>query len=52
MTTTEEIRYSVDGSVCMVWVDGEPDRCPTQDDMDRLPVGTDMTDDEVAALDD
>lgn len=42
----EVIRYSQDGSVCMVWRDGEPVRCPTQDDMDTLPVGEDMTDDE------
>ena len=50
--SNETIRYSTDGAVCMVWSDGEPVRCPTQDDMDTLPVGQDMTDDEVEALDD
>jgi len=45
------IRYSADGSVCMVWRDGEPIRCPTQRDMDTLSVGQDMTDDDVALLD-
>ena len=45
------IRYSADGSVCMVWRDGEPIRCPTQGDMDRLPVGPDMADDEIEQLD-
>ena len=44
------IRYSADGNVCMVWRDGEPIRCPTQRDMDTLPVGPDMTADEVDAL--
>jgi len=48
---SEEIRYSRDGSVCMVWDDGEPVRRPSQGDMDRLPVGQDMTDDEVELLD-
>jgi len=45
------IRYNADASVCMVWRDGEPLRCPTQRDMDTLPVGADMSDDEVAQLD-
>jgi hypothetical protein len=45
------IRYSADGAICMVWRDGEPLRCPTQRDMDTLPVGADMSDDEVAQLD-
>ncbi len=52
MKTREEIRYSEDGTVCMVWSDGESVRCPTQADMDRLPVGDDMTDEEVEQLDD
>ena len=46
------IRFSPDGSVNMVWCDGEPVRCPTQDDMDNLPVGDDMTADEIEQLDD
>lgn len=48
--TKEEIRYSSDATICMVWSDGEPVRCPTQEDMDTLPVGEDMTDDEVESL--
>lgn len=46
----EEIRYSEDGSVSMVWAEGEPIRCPTQEDIDTLPVGEDMTDEEVENL--
>jgi hypothetical protein len=34
-----------------VWDDGEPVRCPTSHDMDNLPVGPDMTEAEVAWLD-
>lgn len=52
MSEREEIRYSEDGTVCMVWRDGEPDRCPTQEDMDTLPVGRDMTADEIEQLED
>ena len=47
---TEQIRYSADGSICMVWRDGEPVRCPTQEDMDTLPVGPDMTDEDIEQL--
>lgn len=47
---TEQIRYSADGSICMVWSGGEPLRCPTQDDMNSLPVGSDMTDEEINQL--
>jgi len=50
-TAKTQIRFSADGSVCMVWADGEAVRVPTQHDMDTLPVGDDMTDDEVAGLD-
>ena len=46
----EQIRYSADGSVCMVWRDGEPIRCPTQRDMDTLSVGQDMTDEDINQL--
>ena len=48
---TEEIRHSENGCISMVWRDGEPLRCPTQEDMNSLPVGEDMTDDEIASLD-
>ena len=46
------IRHSNDGSVSMVWdTDAdEPVRCPTQDDMDSLPVGDDLTDEDAARL--
>ena len=47
----EQIRFSTDGSISMVWRDGEPLRCPTQDDTDNLPVGDDMTDEEIEVLD-
>lgn len=51
-TNAIEIRFSADGSISMVWFDGEPLRCATQDDLDTLPVGEDLTDDEVDSLDD
>ena len=51
MTTATEIRFSADGSVSMVWADGEAVRVPTQQDLDTLPVGDDLTEDEVAGLD-
>jgi hypothetical protein len=47
----DRIRFSADGSVSMVWSGGEAVRVPTQQDLDRLPVGDDMTDEEVAGLD-
>lgn len=46
----ETIRYSEDGSITMVWSNGEAVRCPTQEDMDTLPVGDDMTAEEVDSL--
>jgi hypothetical protein len=51
METVTEIRFSADGAVSMVWADGEAVRVPTQQDLDILPVGDDMTEDEVAGLD-
>ena len=45
------IRFSADGAVSMVWADGEAVRVATQEDLDVLPVGDDMTDEEVAGLD-
>ena len=47
----DEIRHSDNGSISMVWRDGEPLRCPNQEDMETLPVGEDMTEDEIASLD-
>ena len=46
------IRFSADGFVSMVWADGQAVRVPTQQDLDILPVGDDMTEDEVAGLED
>lgn len=50
---SEVIRYSPDSSICIVWdtAADESVRCPTQWDMDNLPVGDDLTAEEVAALD-
>lgn len=45
-----EIRFSEDGSISMVWTDGAADRVPTQHDIDTLPVGADMTAEEVESL--
>lgn len=45
------IRFSADGSVSMVWADGEAVRVPSQQDLDFLPVGEDLTDEEIAGLD-
>ena len=47
------IRYSPDASISIVWdtVADEAVRCPTQWDMDHLPVGKDLTEDEIEALD-
>jgi hypothetical protein len=50
--TMSKIRFSEDGSVCVVWADGQALRVPTQHDMDTLPVGDDLTADELAGLDD
>jgi hypothetical protein len=51
MKTNEQIRYDTDANVSMVWCDGEPVRCPTQEDLDTLPVGPDMDQDEVEMCD-
>ncbi len=46
-----QIRYSADGSINMVQdVDGEF-RYATQHDMDTLPVGDDLTEEEIEGLD-
>lgn len=45
------IRFSADGSVSMVWADGQAVRVPDQQDLDVLPVGEDLTEEEVAGLD-
>lgn len=46
---TQVIRFSGDGAISIVW-DTEKDeaiRCPTQHDMDTLPVGPDLTAEEI-----
>jgi hypothetical protein len=47
------IRYSPNGTISIVWdiAADEAVRCPTQWDTDHLPVGSDLTDDEIKTLD-
>ena len=48
----ETIRYSKDASICIVHNSKTGEySCPTQDDMDTLPVGPDLTDEEILLLD-
>jgi hypothetical protein len=50
---TQVIRFSRDASISIVW-DTAADkavRCPTQSDMDNLPVGKDLTAKEIKTLD-
>jgi hypothetical protein len=49
-TGGEVIRYDADGTLCMVWADGGAVRCPSQEDMDTLPVGSNLTAEEVDSL--
>ena len=44
------IRYSEDASICMV-EDLDGFHAATQSEMDSLPVGEDLTDEEIAGLD-
>lgn len=48
------IRFSEDAKICIVWDTDENSavRCPTQGDMDNLPVGDDLTDEEIETIDD
>ena len=49
----EMIRFSQDASINIVW-DTDSDeavRCPTQDDLDTLPTGSDLTDGEIETID-
>jgi len=52
--TTEVIRFSDDAAISIVWdtAADEAVRCPTQDDLDNLPVGEDLTADEIESLED
>ena len=46
------IRYSKDASICIVHNSETGEySCPTQGDMDTLPVGPDLTDEEILLLD-
>ena len=51
---TEQIRYSRSnskhGAICIVWRDGKGVRCPTDRDMDTLPVGPVLTNREIETL--
>lgn len=48
----EVIRFSKDAKIRIVWdtVTNQPARWPTPQDMDRLPFGGDLTDDEIDAI--
>ena len=45
-----DIRYSADAAICIVCLNGDPVRCPNQEDMDTLPVGPDLTDEQIESL--
>jgi hypothetical protein len=47
------IRFSRDASISIVWdtVLNKAVRCPTQSDMDKLPVGKDLSAKEIKTLD-
>ena len=46
------IRMSPDGSITMVMDDDGTFRIPSQDDMDTLEVGDDLSEEEIESLDD
>jgi hypothetical protein len=50
---SEVIRFSQDKMISIVWntFTDEAVRSPTQEDMDTLPVGEDLADDEIETLD-
>ena len=48
-TTKMTIRYSEDATICMTDDDGHFS-APTQEEMDTLPVGEDLTEDEIEGL--
>lgn len=49
---TSQLRYSEDASICIVQDEDGEFRAASQEDMDTLPVGKDLTDEEIALLDD
>ena len=48
--TIAKVRFSVDAMTCMVEEDDGTFRVATQEDMDTLEVGEDLTDDEIEPL--
>lgn len=48
---SDTIRYSPDAKVCIVELENGDFRVATQDDMDTLPVGKDLTEEEIEKLD-
>lgn len=46
------LRFSEDGSIVMVWdvINDECVRCPDQDDINDLPVGDDLSPEEIDSL--
>jgi hypothetical protein len=48
----EVLRHSRDGKIVIVWdtAENEAVRCPTQHDMDTLPVGRDLSREEINTL--
>ena len=48
---TEQIRYSADASICIVQTSDGDFRVADQRDMDTLPVGPDLTEEEIDRLD-
>jgi hypothetical protein len=47
----EVLRRSEDGAICMVYCNGQPLRCPTEQDYETLPEGEFLSDDDIEALD-
>lgn len=47
----EQIRYSADAAICIVQDEDGAFRCADQQDMDTLPVGDDLTAEEIDLLD-
>ncbi len=45
------IRFSADATICMKQDEDGELHAPTQEDLDNLPVGPDLTDEEIQLLD-
>ena len=50
MSNANTLRYSQDASICMVDDGNGNFSAPTQEDMDALPVGADLDEDDMEAL--